>query len=245
MRSVTEGRTFITLCTWLLAARGVYAHTRRAIASSSAITPAASPGFNFHSLSDMTNCTPATFSWFYGADTMPQPGDLIFIITSDVPGNTDLDQVITPAPLDPMARTYTWPSVNATPGGYQLEAKSDSTSLLVLSNVFKVKQGRCNSTSASLSAVDATKSTSASIPSASADVVATSASLSADGVTPASASVPSGPAVPNAALDFNHLAKSYIPVTVISAVILGLIFPSATPLIIGVGTLLVGHAKGS
>jgi hypothetical protein len=93
----------------------------------------------------MTNCTSATFTWFYGADTDSQPGDLTFIITSDVPGDNHLDQVITPKTVDPLARIYTWPSVNATPGGYQIAAQSLLAPFLVLSNSFKVVQGACRS----------------------------------------------------------------------------------------------------
>ncbi|KAJ7183667.1 hypothetical protein C8R46DRAFT_1067592 [Mycena filopes] len=150
-------------CTWFFTVPGVHGYARRATTSSSAKTPAASPGFNFNPMSDLTNCTPATFSWFYGSETASQPGDLILIITSDIVGDADLDQVITPVTLDPLARSYTWPSVNATPGGYQLEAKSDLASFLILSDAFKIKPGSCHSASASLTAQGATK-TSASIP---------------------------------------------------------------------------------
>ncbi|KAJ7913346.1 hypothetical protein B0H13DRAFT_2005300 [Mycena leptocephala] len=106
----------------------------------------------------MTNCTSATFTWFYGADTDSQPGDLTFIITSDVPGDSDLDQIITPETVDPLARIYTWPSVNATPGGYQIAAQSLLAPFLVLSNSFKVVQGACRSTSVTSKSQTTTKS---------------------------------------------------------------------------------------
>ncbi|KAJ7183711.1 hypothetical protein C8R46DRAFT_1186654 [Mycena filopes] len=112
--------------------------------ATSAAPPVQTLGFNFNPVSDMTNCKPATFTWFYVGDLHWQPGDLIFMITSDMTGNTDLDQVITPVTVDPMARSYTWPSV--------------------FSNLFKVKQGNCDASSTSTSGTK----TWASLPSASA-----------------------------------------------------------------------------
>ncbi|KAJ6514773.1 hypothetical protein DFH09DRAFT_1332900 [Mycena vulgaris] len=97
----------------------------------------------------MTNCTPATFTWFYGATTDSQPVDLTFTITSDVPGDSHLDQLITLEALDPKARSFTWPSVNTIPGGYQIAAISNSAGFLVLSNSFQVANGACRSTSGS------------------------------------------------------------------------------------------------
>ncbi|KAJ7727591.1 hypothetical protein B0H16DRAFT_1470859 [Mycena metata] len=149
-------------CTWFLTAGAV--HSDSQTSSSSAKAPAATPGFNFNPVSDMTNCTPAAYTWFYGSATDSQPGDLIFIITSDIVGDASLDQVITPVTVDPLARSYTWSSVNATPGGYQLEAKSDLASFLVLSNAFQVKQGSCYSRS---SAQKPTKTSSSVGPAAS------------------------------------------------------------------------------
>ncbi|KAJ7027397.1 hypothetical protein C8F04DRAFT_1266956 [Mycena alexandri] len=136
----TEAWAAFAFFTRFLAANGVHA-------SSSAQAPAATPGFNFNPISDMTNCTPVTFTWFYESvtDSDSQPGDLMFIITSDIDGDAALDQVITPVTVDPLARSYTWPSVNATPGGYEIGAKSDLASFLVLSNAFQVKQGGCHS----------------------------------------------------------------------------------------------------
>ncbi|KAJ6524716.1 hypothetical protein DFH09DRAFT_1286308 [Mycena vulgaris] len=95
------------------------ATTTSSSASSSSASGAASaqPTFNFKPISGMTNCTPATFSWVYGATTDSQPVDLRFIITSDVPGDSHLDQLITPEPINPPARSFTWLSVNTIPGG--------------------------------------------------------------------------------------------------------------------------------
>ncbi|KAJ6577068.1 hypothetical protein DFH09DRAFT_1361371 [Mycena vulgaris] len=105
-------------------------------------------------MSGMTNCTPATFSWVYGATTDSQPVDLRLIITSDVPGDSHLDQLITPEPIDPLAHSFTWPSVNTISGGYQIAAISDMTQFLILSNSFKVVNSditSCRSTSTPVS----------------------------------------------------------------------------------------------
>jgi hypothetical protein len=120
----------------------------------------------------MKTCTPALINWFYSPTTQQQPDDLTLTITSDVPGVTDLDELITPGPLDPLARSYIWPSVKAIPGVYQIEAKSNSAQWLILSGPFNVVNGTdtsCRFRSAS--------------------------SVSASSATPASQTTWSGPAV--------------------------------------------------
>ncbi|KAJ7900904.1 hypothetical protein B0H13DRAFT_2028595, partial [Mycena leptocephala] len=127
----------------------------------------ANPGLNFNQTSDVKTCTPQ------------QPDGLTLTITSDFIGDTALDVLITPEALDPLARSYTWPSAKAIPGVYQIAAKSNSAQWLILSGPFKVMNG--TDTSCRF------KSTSS--------VSASSATPASQITTPASQTAPSGPAV--------------------------------------------------
>ncbi|KAJ7900872.1 hypothetical protein B0H13DRAFT_1883170 [Mycena leptocephala] len=141
----------------------IYFSSELTLIESSSDNAAAKPGFNFNTIADMTTCTSVTFTWFYGAATDSQPGDLEFTITSDIPGDSDLDQVITPETVDPLARSYTWPSVNTTPGGYQIIAQSLLALFFILSNSFKVVQGACRSKSQTTTKTPSSTGSSASV----------------------------------------------------------------------------------
>jgi len=113
-------------------------------AASSAIV---TPGFQFDSISQMTTCKPAVISWLYSPVTVDDPLELLLYITNDnvaqppAPSSTATGIFTTPdgrravrrdtavvleitpeGGIDPLLRTYTWPSVNVTAGWYELEA---------------------------------------------------------------------------------------------------------------------------
>jgi uncharacterized coiled-coil protein SlyX len=151
----------------------------------------ANPGLNFNKISDMKNCTSAPINWFYSPATQQQPDDLTLTISSDVPGVTDLDELITPEPLDPLARSYTWPSVKAIPGVYQIEARSDSAQWLILSGPFNVVNG--------IDTLCRAKSTNAVSASSTIPAGQTTTPASQISTTPASQTTTSGPAVTSGA----------------------------------------------
>ncbi|KAF7348604.1 hypothetical protein MVEN_01378200 [Mycena venus] len=133
-------------------------------ASSAIVTPA----FQFDKISEMTTCQPAVISWMYSPVTVDDPLVLTLNITNDgvlqpsPPSATatgtfatpnvgrawnrrDLlpltQQITTDSGINPLERTYTWPSVNVSAGWYELTATLGLPGFLQTSTSFYVQNG--------------------------------------------------------------------------------------------------------
>ncbi|KAF8341888.1 hypothetical protein F5887DRAFT_975450 [Amanita rubescens] len=119
--------------------------------SSSSSAPAASSSaavhFYFNSISELSSCANATFSWLYSG---PSNQKLSLLITNNgvsqtpQPSASPVSELIT-STADPSSESYTWSLVNVTPGWYKLNASLPKQSINVSSPVFYINSGSTTS----------------------------------------------------------------------------------------------------
>ncbi|KAJ6514772.1 hypothetical protein DFH09DRAFT_1288024 [Mycena vulgaris] len=153
-------------CICLLAASlGVHGYLPRATTQASpapSSSASATRGFGFNIISEMTTCTPAKITWVYSplysinlaisitnAEVSQPDPPLNALISShmirawnrnSVSRRGVITQLIAAESLNPLARSYTWPSVNVSAGWYTLQASFDSA-LPIQSTPFYVVNG--------------------------------------------------------------------------------------------------------
>ncbi|KAK7059753.1 hypothetical protein R3P38DRAFT_2759140 [Favolaschia claudopus] len=165
------------LCGHISSVNG-YVRPRQGPSSAQLAAPAVvTPAFAFNSIPEMTTCSEATITWQYSPVTADDPGGLTLSITNEnvaqppAPSTTvsgtfkppgsrglgrraDIQRPIASS-IDPGLRTFTWTSVDAPPGWYEIIATLPFPDFSRQSQAFYVQNGTdtscINSTPASSS----------------------------------------------------------------------------------------------